>query len=150
MQLHLPEIQYQFAALNAQLLVVSFAPIKELRGWVPYFRHYFLERYFKENSLERPPEFFERSRFLSDKQLDVYHAYGLGRFSPWRAYGPKIIRQYMKFIAQGKPLRMPGGDTLQKGGDFVVNREGRLTLSHFGNDQSERPAVADIIQALGS
>ncbi len=148
MQLHLPEIQHRFAAINAQILVVSFAPIEELSQWVPYFRKSFLERYFKVHNLELLSECFSRTRFLSDTELQAYHAYGLGRFSPWRAYGPKIIRQYMRFIFQGKPLRIPNGDTLQKGGDFVVNREGRITLSHIGADQSERPAVSDILAAL--
>jgi hypothetical protein len=147
-QLHLPEIQHQFAATNAQLFVVSFAPIEELRQWLPFFRKSFLERYFKEHKLDLPSAFFTRTRFLSDTGLQAYHAYGLGRFSPWRAYGPKIIRQYMRFIFQGKPLRIPNGDTLQKGGDFVVNHEGRITLSHIGTDQSERPIVSDILAAL--
>ena len=148
MQLHLPEIQNQFADLAAQIIVVSFAPIEELTDWVPYFRKYFLERYFRKRQLEQPTGFFRRTRFLSDQGLKVYQAYGLGRFSTWKAYGPKIIRQYVGFMLQGKPLRMPNGDTLQKGGDFVVNREGRLTLSHVGSDQSERPAVAEILRAL--
>jgi hypothetical protein len=147
-QLHLPEIQDKFAALESQIFVVSFAPIERLREWVPYFRQSFLEQYFKKHQLEKPTDFFSRTRFLSNQQLDVYHAYGLDRFSPWRAYGPKIIRRYMKLIVQGKPLRMPDGDTLQKGGDFVVNRDRRLTLSHIGTDQSERPAISDILTAL--
>lgn len=149
MQLHRPDIQSQIAALDAQILVVSFAPLAELSDWVPFFRRHFVERYYKENHLNPPKTVFARTRFLADPKLEVYHAYGMGRHSPWTAYGPKIAWRYLRFIAQGKPLRLPKQDTLQKGGDFVVGRDSRLTLAHVGGDQSDRPSVEDILVALG-
>lgn len=148
-QLHHPDVQSEFAKRDAQLLVISFAPLQELIEWLPFFQKYFVEKYFKEQKLERPDNIFARTRFVSDPQLQAYHAYGLGRHSMWRAYGLNIVWRYLHFIAQGKPLRMPNGDTLQKGGDFVVNGEGRISLSHVGRDQSDRPKVADVLAALG-
>jgi hypothetical protein len=147
-QLHHPDVQMKLAEQDAQLLVLSFAPVQELTGWVPFFQKHFLETYFKEQKLEPPVDFFTRTRFVSDAELRAYRAYGLGRHTVWEAYGPKIVWQYLHFIAQGKPLRMPKADTLQKGGDFVVNRQGRLTLSHVGRDQSDRASVAAILAAL--
>lgn len=147
-QLHHPDIQAGFAKQDAQLLVVSFAPLPQLIDWVPFFQKQFVEKYFTEHQLERPDDFFSRTRFVSDPELVAYHAYGLGRHSMLKAYGPKIVWQYLHFIAQGKPLRMPNGDTLQKGGDFVVNRQGQITLSHIGRDQSDRPKIADVLAAL--
>jgi hypothetical protein len=147
-QLHHPQVQSELAKLEAELLVVSFAPLQRLTDWVPFFQTHFVERYFSEQGLEPPADFFARTRFVSDPQLTAYQAYGLGRHSPWKAYGPKIVRQYLRFIARGKPLRMPHGDTLQKGGDFVVNRQGLITLSHIGLDQSERPRVSEVLAAL--
>ena len=147
-QLHHPHIQSEFAKQQAELLVISFAPLERLIDWQPFFQKVFLERYFKEQNLDRPDNFFPRTRFVSDPELRGYHAYGLGRHSMLKAYGPKIVWQYLHFIAQGKPLRLPHGDTLQKGGDFVVNRHGLITLSHIGRDQSERPEMADVLAAL--
>lgn len=147
-QLHHPDIQNEFARQDAQLLVISFAPLQELIEWVPFFQEHFVEKYFQEQKLARPDNFFARTRFVSDPQLAAYHAYGLGRHSMLKAYGAKIVWRYLHFIAQGKPLRMPNGDTLQKGGDFVANREGRITLSHIGRDQSERPEIAEVLAAL--
>lgn len=149
-QLHHPQVQSELAARQAQLLVVSFAPLQRLIDWQPFFQKHFVERYFREQGLARPDNFFARTRFVSDPQLAAYQAYGLGRHSRWKAYGPKIVRRYLRFIAQGKPLRMPHGDTLQKGGDFVVNRQGLITLSHIGLDQSERPQISEVLAALGS
>jgi hypothetical protein len=147
-QLHHPHIQSELAKQQAELLVISFAPLERLIDWQPFFQKYFLERYFREQNLEPPDNFFARTRFVSDPQLAAYHAYGLGRHSRLKAYGPKIVWQYLHFITQGKPLRLPHGDTLQKGGDFVVNRQGLITLSHIGRDQSERPEMSDVLAAL--
>ncbi len=149
-QLHHPDTQTELARLGAQLLVVSFAPVEELTAWVPFFQTHYLDKFFKERGRRCPDEVFARTRFVSDAELGAYRAYGLGRHTLWKAYGPKIVWRYLHFMAQGKPLRMPNGDTLQKGGDFVINREGRLTLSHIGRDQSARPEVATILTALNS
>jgi len=97
-QLHQPHILDSLAALDARLLVVSFAPLSEFRDWVPYFRKTFLERFYKDNNLEMRSDIFARTRFVADPGLDAYHAYGLGRLSAWAAYGPKIVWPYLKFI----------------------------------------------------
>jgi hypothetical protein len=147
-QLHQPDILDAIAAMDARLIVVSFAPLAEFQEWVPYFRERFLERFYKDNNLEMRPDIFARTRFVADPDLEAYHSYGLGRLSPWAAYGLKITWHYMRFIAQGKPLRIPKQSTLQRGGDFVISRDGKITLSLIGKDQSERPSINDVLAAL--
>src|SRR5688500_18956499 len=148
MQLHRPDPQRQIAAIDAKVLVVSFAPLTALSAWVPFFREQYVGRYYKKQGLDVPEGIFRHTPYLADTELNVYHTYGLGRHSVWEAYGPKIIGIYLIFIANRRPLRMPGADTLQRGGNFVVNREMRLTLAHVGRDQSERPACEEILAAL--
>lgn len=148
MQLHRPQTLDKFRAADARLLVVSFARLEELKEWVPYFRRTFLERYYRRHDLSLPDTIFSRTRFVADPELLAYHAYGLGRHSVLEAYGPRIVWQYLKWIVEGKPIRMTGQDTLQRGGDFVVGRDGRLTLSQVGRDQSERPRIRDMLDAL--
>ena len=148
MQLHQPDFLASLIALNANLLVFSFAPFQRLRDWVPYFRESFLEPHYKKHKFEFPAAPFCRTRFLADPDLSVYHAYGLGRNSPLRVYAPRIAWQYFRWGLGGLPLKMPTEDTLQRGGDFVVGRDGRLTLCHVGRDQADRPAVAEILSAL--
>lgn len=148
MQLHQPHILDALAAIDARLIVVSFAPLAELQEWVPYFRERFLEHFYKENNLKMRPNIFARTSFVADPGLEAYHSYGLGHLSPWEAYGPRIVWLYMRFISQGKPLRIPKQSTLQRGGDFVIGRSGKITLSLIGRDQSERPGTDDILAAL--
>ncbi|HET9528943.1 MAG TPA: hypothetical protein VFQ92_01225 [Blastocatellia bacterium] len=148
MQLHRPQALDRFREANARLLVVSFAPLAELKEWVPYFQQRFLERDHERYEVQVTEPLLSRTRFLSDPELAAYHAYGMGRHSVFEAYGPRIIRQYLRWIVEGKPLRMTRQDTLQRGGDFVVGSDGRLTLSQVGRDQAERPQVSEILDAL--
>src|SRR5262249_16442325 len=137
------------AELDARILVVSFAPLDDLRKWVPFFQKHFVETYYEEQHLERPADFFARTRFVADPTLAVYHAYGMGRNSVFRVFGWRIVRAYFQMISRGRPILKPRADTLQRGGDFVVNHDGKLTLAYVGRDQSDRPAIEDVIAALG-
>ncbi len=135
------------AERDARLLVVSFAEEERLRRWIPFFQRHFLESAYTERDLKLPANLFERTSFLADPSRAVYHAYGLGRNAAWRVYGPRILWQYAKWGAQGKPIRL-NDDALQRGGNFVVAHDGRLTLAHTGRDQSDRPAPEAILAAL--
>ena len=135
------------AARDAQLLVFSFAEEERLRQWLPYFQREFLAPAYAERGLALPADPFARTRFVADPARAVYHAYGLGRNTVWRVYGPQILWQYARWGAQGKTLKL-NDDARQRGGDFVVGRDGRLTLAHSGRDQSDRPPTERIIEAL--
>lgn len=148
MQLHLPTVLDELAALQAQVLVVSFAPLPRLRAWVPFFRDSFLLPRYAALGLTPPADPFARTRFLSDPALTAYHAYGLGRNSRLRVYGPRILLQYARWALRGRPLRHIQEDALQRGGNFVVGRDGRLTFAHTGRDQADRPPVSALLAAL--
>lgn len=156
MQLHRPDILETYAALEARLVVLSFASLDRFREWVPAFQVEFLEPFYKEiaqparKKVGRVDDPFARTHFVADATLSVYHDFGLGRNSAFKVYGAKILWQYAIWAAQGKPIKKSGGDTLQRGGDFVVGRDGRLTLSHVGEDQSDRPSIEAVLAALRS
>lgn len=148
MQLHLPPARSALDAHDAALLVVSFAQLNRLRDWVPFFHDAFLARRFEEADLTLAADVLAHTRFAADPSLAVYRAYGLGRNSRMRVYGPRILLQYARWGRQGRPLRMVQEDPLQRGGDFVVGRDGRLTFAHTGRDQADRPPVQAILAAL--
>jgi hypothetical protein len=147
-QLHRPEVLEVFERRGAALLVVSFAPLDRLREWVSFFASRYLEPAF---GLDPPPAVrMARTKFLADPERAAYRAYGLGRHSVSEVYSLPILRQYGRWALEGKPLRKADGDTLQRGGDFVVSTDGKLKLAHLGRDQSQRPPLRDILDALGS
>jgi hypothetical protein len=135
------------ADLEASLLVLSFAELERLCHWVPYFQRQFLAPSYVQRGLVPPAAPFARTRFLTDPARAAYPAYGLGRNSVPRVYGPRILWQYLQWGLQGRRIRI-NDDTLQRGGNFVVGRDGRLTLAHTGRDQSDRPSVESILAAL--
>ncbi len=149
MQLHRPAVLAEFERLDAHLLVVSFAEPDYLKKWIPHFQANFLEPFYREHDLD-PEGVFSRTGFAADPERTVYHAYGLGLNTVREVYGFKILRQYARWKAEGKQVELPLQDPLQRGGDFVVNRAGKLTLSFTGHNQSERPAVEVILKALSA
>lgn len=148
MQLHQPDVLRRLAALDAHLLVVSFAAPSRLSGWVPYLRDTMIVPSYGQHEEAVPADIFQRTRFVADPDRHTYASYGLRRNSVVRVYGPRILWRYLQWGLQGKPIRIRE-DTLQRGGDFVIGRGGLLTLSHTGRDQSDRPAVSAILAALG-
>lgn len=147
MQLHQPDVLQRLAARDAQLLVVSFATLDRLSSWIPFVRDSLLAPSYRQRNLSLPENPFPRTRFVADPARVAYAAYGLGRNSVLRVYGPRILWQYLLWGIQGKPIRIRD-DTLQRGGDFVVGRDGRLILAHTGRDQSDRPSASAILAAL--
>jgi hypothetical protein len=66
---------------------------------------------------------------LADETRAVYHVYGLQHGSSWwRVWGLNSARAYSRLFRQDRHLERPTGDTLQLGGEFVVDRDGRLAM----------------------
>lgn len=87
---------------------------------------------------------------LVDPDRSAYRAWGLERGSVARIWGdPHVWLQYARELAHGSRLRLPGTDTLQLGGDFVVDRAGTVAYSR-PQRRDDRPPVAELLRALES
>ena len=85
---------------------------------------------------------------LVDRDRAAYRAWGLERGSVLRVWGdPRVWLRYAGEIARGERLRLPGDDTLQLGGDFVVDPDGTVSYSR-PQQRDDRPPVAELIGAL--
>jgi hypothetical protein len=82
-QVHQPDVLDQLA--------VFFADLERLRHWVPCFRWRFLEPAYGPPGLTVPADPVVWTRFLTDPVRAAYRAYGLGRNSMLRVYGPRIL-----------------------------------------------------------
>lgn len=87
---------------------------------------------------------------LADEERGVYRAYGLGRGPWWRIWGPATWWKYARLLARGQRLERPSGDTLQLGGDFVVDVHGRLAYVFRSSGPGDRPPVEDLVAAIRS
>ena len=85
----------------------------------------------------------------TDETRAVYRAYGLGRGSLWKVWGPKVLIRYAQLLLSGKGrVEKPTEDTSQLGGDFVVGRDGRLVLAFRSKGPDERPSVDELVEAV--
>ncbi len=87
---------------------------------------------------------------LSDEERRAYRAYGLGRGPWWRIWTLESVRTYRRLMRSGARLQAPKEDTLQLGGDFIVDAEGRIAYAHPSRNPSDRPPVDELVAAVAS
>lgn len=85
---------------------------------------------------------------LVDRDRRAYQRWGLGRGSVLAIWGdPRVWVRYAGELARGVRLRRPGTDTLQLGGDFVVDPAGTVVYAR-PQRRDDRPPVAELLRAL--
>jgi len=85
---------------------------------------------------------------LADEDRAVYRAYGLGRGSWRRVWGLGTMRAYGRLLRAGRRPSVPEGDTLQLGGDFVIDPGGRIAYVYRSTGPADRPSVDDLLTAV--
>ena len=115
---------------DAEVVVVMFAPQRILRGYRARFASPLL--------------------VVTSEDRAAYQAYGLGRGPWWKVYGWATIRRYVQLLRAGRRFEKPRpqDDTLQLGGDFVVDPEGRVAYAFRSSGPDDRPAVDGLIEAV--
>ncbi len=89
---------------------------------------------------------------LIDSELATYRAYGLERGSKLRVWGWRAAWRYVQILWKHKglgALQSTDEDTLQLGGDFVIDADGNLAYGFWGDGPDDRPSVTELIQVLG-
>lgn len=120
----------EFAALGCSILVVSQA------------QSAVLTRYLERQSWH--------VAIVSDPDRIAYRAFGLER-TGWSAFfRPKVLWGYFRGLFKGYGVKKPyeGEDLLQLGGDFVLDRSGRVVFAYPSADPTDRPAMSAIVEAI--
>jgi hypothetical protein len=85
---------------------------------------------------------------LVDLDRVAYRAWGLGRARLTQIWlSPVLWARYARLLAGGERLRRLGRDTLQLGGDFVVDPAGRIAYAR-PQRRDDRPPVGELLSAL--
>ena len=90
----------EFAALNIQVLVVTFQPLEVA------------EQYVAETNMPWP--------LLVDESRSLYAAMGMARGSVWNVAGPAVWVAGLKSVFR-HGAGIPSGDPLQLAGTFVID-----------------------------
>ncbi|MBA2261927.1 MAG: hypothetical protein H0W03_04555 [Solirubrobacterales bacterium] len=88
-------------------------------------------------------------RLYADPQRTVYRAFGFERGSRARVWlDPRVLRRYAQLLRRGRRLQRSDQDTLQLGGDVVIDRRGRLAWIHRSEGPEDRPTVDAVATAV--
>jgi hypothetical protein len=86
---------------------------------------------------------------FGDPERATYDAFGFGRGSVRRVWlDPRVWVSYARLLARGRRPRLYRQDTLQLGGDAVLDRAGVVRWIHRSAGPDDRPAVATVAAQL--
>jgi hypothetical protein len=115
--------------LDRALAVVSFAPPERLPA------------YARDLGLEGVD-------LYSDPERAAYAAFGFDRASLARTYlDPRVWGSYAGLLARGRRAGAPQEDTLQLGGDVLVDAGGTIRWIYHSDGPEDRPSVDEILAA---
>jgi thioredoxin-dependent peroxiredoxin len=105
-----------------------------------------------ESTTARVAEFSEKSNIpfhiISNRQKDIFEAYGVGQGGIGVMLGPSVLAAAVRATFRG---HMPGrieGSELQLPADFVIDRDGKITLAYYGKNIADHLPVKTLIDAL--
>ena len=86
----------------------------------------------------------------SDPERAAYRAFGLDRTGWLTFFRPKVLWGYLRGLLRGYGPRATyaGEDVLQLGGDFMLDKRGRVVFAHPSTTPTDRPSVRAIRDAL--
>ncbi len=88
---------------------------------------------------------------VTDLDRDLYHAMGFARGSVWRIWGLKAAKRYRELFKAGHRLeratiRSKGEDTLQLGGNVIVDSLGAIAWLYQGAGPDDRPSIDELVR----
>ena len=99
---------------------------------------------------------FERKMQLpypiyGDPDRETYRAFGFGRASARRVWlDPRVAARYARLLARGRrpDAEAPKQDTLQLGGDAVIDARSHLSWIYRSSGPDDRPPVDRLVAAM--
>ena len=86
---------------------------------------------------------------ISDEQRTLYSLFGLPR-TVSKVWSLNIVHHYAGLKANNIKLvpMYEDDDPYQLGGDFVINKDGCVLLSHPSQTPTDRPAISSLLSAV--
>lgn len=87
---------------------------------------------------------------LADPDRAAYRGFGLERAGWWKLLRPRVWLVYLRLILRGWLPRPAHEDVRQLGGDFVVDRTGKVIYAHRSTDPTDRPSIDELLQVAAA
>ena len=114
---------------DVPVVVISFADPKRLVGYQEHHQWPFV--------------------LLADPDRSAYRYVKLNRLSWFQVFSVSTLRVYFRLLREGKKIQNYGKeDYLQAGGDFLIDRRGKMLFAHRSHDPSDRPSAARLLQEI--
>jgi hypothetical protein len=93
----------------------------------------------------------DRIELYGDPDRCAYDAFGFGRGSVARVWlDPRVWRSYAQLLLRGRRPQRAEQDTLQLGGDAILDADGRLRWIFRSRGPEDRPSVAQLLGGLAA
>jgi hypothetical protein len=119
--------QSDFEAVGARIVTISFGPAPRAPAWLA------------ETQSPFP--------LLIDARRETYAAFGMRR-SLRGSWNLTTLRRYRELMGAGRRWRGVQGDSLQLGGDAIVDANGIVRLLVRSTTPSERPSLESLLALL--
>ena len=123
--LQLQEAQAELEALEIQPVVVTFETLDAARAYVD------------ETGVVWP--------LLIDAERQLYHAYGMHKAQLRHLWGLATMRAYWREALSGRFPRIPRADSIQQGGNVLIDPSGIVRFHHIGRGPADRPLVDTLL-----
>lgn len=83
-----------------------------------------------------------------DRTKKLYDYYGMAEAGFWDLWGFATWKAYFREILRGNMPRRSLGDIHQRGGDVLIDPEGKVRLHHISKGPADRPAIEGILSIV--
>ncbi len=80
-----------------------------------------------------------------DRSRELYDYYGMTSAGFWDLWGFASWKAYFREMLRGNMPRRAVGDIHQRGGDVLIDPEGKVRLHHVGSGPGDRPEINDVL-----
>lgn len=80
-----------------------------------------------------------------DRTRELYDYYGMNRAGFWDLWGVASLKAYVLEILKGNMPKRAHDDVHQRGGDVLIDPEGKVRLHHIGKGPGDRPEIEDVL-----
>ena len=76
-----------------------------------------------------------------DLEKKLYHHYGMEKAGFRDVWGLRTLKTYFRLLLQGKKLLKSQGDVYQRGGDVLIDPDGKIRFHRISIGPGDRPPL---------
>jgi len=99
---------------------------------------------FEQPSRETIPQF----SYYCDIDRQLYRYFGMLQAGFWDLWGPRTLLAYLQLLLKGRKILPSAADIHQRGGNVLLDPQGRVRFHHIGSGPVDRPDLESIFRVV--